>query len=354
MIETLRTYSHQLADCAFNDAHELVSYMGAVQAQDIEMSKWAVGMRLQQPSLRAVKEALDSGKIIRTHILRPTWHMVAAEDIRWMIDLTGKKMFAVIISWGKSCDIDSQKYIRFRDAIGNILGGSKGLTKQEITEQLQQSGFNWDTNQVHCMLSLGETDGLLCNGKERNKKHTYALLDEWAPGTNSFSKEEALRTLALRYFRSHSPASVDDFVWWSGLNATEAKAAIYSIEKELISDRYEGQKLYVHESCAQDYKPDETVHLLPPYDEYLISYKDRTHVLPGKYTAKAHNKFGIFYPVIFFKGKIVGNWKKVTKKGNIEIETSFFVKSPAVRQRKLKMAIERYIAFINSDRVDFS
>jgi len=347
MIETIRTYSHQLAGCAFNDVYQLVSYMGAVQAQDIEMSKWAVGIRLQKPSLCAVKEALDSGKIIRTHILRPTWHMVAAEDIRWMIDLTGKKMYAAILSWGKSCEVDNQKYFRFRDAVGNLLTGNDGLTKHEITEQLQQAGFDWNMDQVNCMLSLGETDGLICNGKEKNKKHTYALLDEWVPKTKCLSKEEALHTLALKYFRSHSPASMEDFIWWSGLNATDAKAGIRSIEKELIPDRYKGEQLYVHESCAKDYIPDEGVHLLPPYDEYLISYKNRTHVLPKQYSAKAHNNWGIFYPVIFHKGKIVGNWKKIIKKGNIEIETSFFNKASAIGQKKLKPAIDRYISFMN-------
>ena len=346
MIENLRTYGHQLADPVFDDAHALVSHMGAVQAQNMANSKWALGVRLRQPSLRLVQEAVDSGRIIRTHILRPTWHYVAAEDIRWMLDLTGKRVRTAFLHWFKRAWIDDDILARFYDAAGKLLTGTDGLTVHELATMLGQAGFDWNAEQVKYMLSFGEVDGIVCNGREKGRKHTYALLDERVPTAGSVSREEALSLLAQKYFRSHSPASPEDFTWWSGLTATEAGKAIRSIEKELIAGRYEGEKLYVHESCIRETAPDAGTHLLPPFDEYLISYKNRTHVLDPKYAAKAYNNFGTFQPVIFRNGKIVGNWKKVAKKGGVGVEAAFFTKADTVGKRELQTAIDRYTGFL--------
>lgn len=348
MVENLRTYGHQLAEPGFDDARQLVSYMGAVQGQDLEMCKWAVGMRLRQPSLTHIREALDSGRIVRTHILRPTWHLVAAEDIRWMLDTCGKRLRSAYMTyWGKHWDVDEEKYSRFRDAAPKSLTGTDGLTIQELTAALNGAGHAWSQDQVKTMLALGEAEGVVCNGREKGRKHTYALLDERVPAVPAIPREEALSRLALAYFRSHSPASLEDFVWWSGLSGTEAKAAIGSIERQLVTDRYEGQKLFVHESRLTDSVSD-GVHLLPPYDEYLISYRDRTHVLDPKHSAKAHNNYGIFHPVIAYKGRIVGNWKKVAKKGGVTVETTFFTPSSAPGKRKLQAAIDRYVDFLKA------
>ena len=344
MIETLRPYSQQLTTPAFDDVAELVSFMGAIQAQDIDMCKWAVGMRLKQPSLSHVREAIDSGRIIRTHIMRPTWHLVVAEDIRWILSLCGERLRAAYMkSWWKHYEIDAEMYSRFRDTTGRLLAGTEGLTIQELTAALNDTGYIWNQDQVKSMIATGEVEGFICNGREKSRKST---LDERVPAIPEISKEEALSLLALKYFRSHSPASLKDFIWWSGLTTTEAKAAVGSLGTALIMDRYEGEKLLVHESCVGDYSSDEQVYLLPPYDEYLISYADRGHVLSPKHAAKAHNNFGIFQPVILYKGKIAGNWKKVTKKGDIEIETSFFEKTGAPGKRKLQVAIDRYLRFL--------
>ena len=349
MVETLRTYGHQLAEPGFEDAKELVAHMGAVQGQDLEMCKWAVGIRLKQPSLAHVREALDSGRIVRTHILRPTWHLVSADDIRWMLDTCGKRLrSAYMTSWGKHWDVDEEKYAQFRNAAGNLLTGTDGLTMQELTAALNEAGHAWNQDQVKTMLSIGEVEGLVCNGREKNRKHTYALLEERVPAAAGISKEEALSRLASRYFRSHSPASLEDFMWWSGLSGPEARAAVAPIAHELIADRYEDRKLYVHEAGIRENVPDEEAHLLPPYDEYLISYRDRTHVLDPKHSAKAHNNYGIFHPVILYKGRIAGNWKKVSKKGGIEIETTFFQKAGAPGKRKIQAAIDRYIDFLKA------
>ena len=346
MIESLRTYSQQLAEPVFDDAHALVSHMGAVQAQDMTNSKWALGVRLRQPSLRAVQEAVDSGRIVRTHIMRPTWHYVAAEDIRWMLDLTGKRVRAAFLHWFKRAWIDDKILSRFYDSAGKLLSGTDGLTILELTDGLHQAGLDWNADQVKYMLCFGEADGIVCNGRERNRKHTYALLDERVPVNGSVTREEALSLLARKYFSSHSPASLEDFAWWSGLTVTESRKAVQSIERELTANRYEGEKLYVHESCIREAAPEGEVHLLPPYDEYLISYKDRTHVLDPAHSHKAHNNSGIFHPIVFQNGRIVGNWTKKVKKGGVEIEAVPFDHKIKINTRKFGTAADRYRTFL--------
>lgn len=347
MVEILRTYAHGLAFPAFEDPKKLVSYIGAVQAQDIEMCKWAVGIRLKHSSLSHVREAIDSGEIIRIHIMRPTWHLVAAEDIRWMISLCRERLRMVYMkSWWKHYEIDEKIYSRFYDNSVRLLLGNDGLTIPELTTALNHLGYSWSQDQVKCMIATGEVEGLFCNGREKNRKATYALLDERVPIVPDIPREEALMLLALKYFRSHGPASLKDFMWWSGFSTTEAKTAVIALGNTLITDRYKNEKLLIHESFCGDFSIDDNVYLLPPYDEYLISYTDRSHVLEPKHAAKAHNNFGIFQPVILYKGKIVGNWKKIKKKNSIEIETSFFNKTGTPGKRKVNVAIDYYLNFL--------
>jgi hypothetical protein len=349
MVETLRVRAHNLTRPTFADPVQPVSHMGAVQGQDLEMCKWAVGMRLVSPSLVAVREAIDSARIVRLHIMRPTWHLVAAEDVRWILSTNATRLRATYMSyWGKHYEIGESEIARFHDVGARVLSGTDGLTMQEVTVALNEAGYGWHIDQVKMMLTVGEVEGFICNGRQRGRKNTYALLDERVPATAEIPREEALARLATAYFRSHSPASKEDFEWWSGLSGTEAREAMEAIGSELIADRYDGQKLFVHTSLAEGGMVDDEVHLLPPYDEYLIAYRDRSHVLDPIHTAKAHNGYGIFHPVIMYRGRVVGNWKKLTKKGGTQIETTFFDKSTTPSKQQIDSATERYLAFLQS------
>ena len=350
MVGNIRMFSQQLINPMFDTPKDLVSWMGAIQAQDCVMSKWAVGIRLKSPSLQQVEKALESGEIIRTHILRPTWHMIAAEDIRWMLKLTGKRIRSTCLSWGKQVGIDEKMLLKSSSRLGKILENGRHLSKQEIGAELLLSETISDKNVLNCLLSLAEVDGLICNGTEKNKKHTYALMDERVPQGKDLHQDEMLAMLAQRYFRSHSPASLQDFVWWSGVSVTEAKHAIKLIEKELITDRFESEKLYLHTQWTGLLHADNIFHLLPPYDEYLISYKERTHVLPKEYYRKAFNPYGIFYPVTLYNGRIVGNWKKATRKNQLLIETTLFDGQVKANKKLITQAEERYKYFTKNQK----
>lgn len=346
MITDIRMIGQQLAEPLFEQPGELVAWMGAIQAQDYNMCKWAVGMRLKSATLQTVNEALERGEIVRTHVMRPTWHLVAGEDIRWMLKLSSARIKSAIDSWvkGGGIEISEPQYTRCVDLLGKILSGNKSLTKEEITVEMSHAGVPTEDERVKRYLLRAEVLGIVCSGGDREGKPTYALLDEHVPATRELHREEALVKWAASYFRSHAPATLADFVWWSGLTMTEARKAIGLLGSELIEEQFGTQKYYIHQSYGRTC-PQKNLHFLPPFDEYLISYKERTAALDLKHQPKAFNRYGIFYPVILHNGRIIGNWTKAVKKDQLRISTSFFEPELQPDKTLLDAAQSRYEHF---------
>lgn len=342
----IRLSCHQLVDPAFTRPGDLVSRMGALQAQDYTMAKWAVGIRLKNSSLSAINEALQSGEIIRTHVMRPTWHFVAGKDIRWMLLLSAQRVKKSIDLWtqAKGLDISESLYSRCNDLIAGMLSGRQQLTKEEISSNLEQKDIPADGEHMRRYLLRAETEGIICSGGDKAGKPTYALLDEQAPLISCPQREEALAELAGRYFSSHSPATLKDFTWWSGLTNTEARQAIASIREQLETVNAGGSEFYIHRSVRET-KQQNCLHFLPPYDEYLVAYKERHSVMDPQHFPKAFNTWGIFHPVILYRGRVVGNWKKVRKNGQLTTETFFFESCPRMTGRMLQNAENHYRSF---------
>ena len=346
-IAQLRLQTQQLVNPQFSNPKDLVGWMGAIQAQDAAMAKWAVGIRLGNANLNSVDTALQQGEILRIHVMRPTWHYVTAEDARWMIRLSAGRIKAANASYAKSIgrDISESLFFKCGKQIERILEGNRHLTKQEIEEELQKEGFIINEHDITRFLLFAETEGIVCSGADKGNKQTYALLEERIAPAKELHHDEALAQLAMRYFRSHSPASLNDFVWWSGLTIGDARKAIGFIENQLVTERIASQDYFIHESCRPAKKPS-TLHFLPPFDEYLISYKDRSAVLADQHKSKAFNNCGTFYPVIAHKGEIVGNWKKTIKKQELTLETSFFEPATSVAPKLMEQAKKKYQTFL--------
>ena len=325
-IPNIRLQNQQLLNPLFCQPKELVSWLGAMQAQNYSMVKWAVGMRLKSATIQTVEEALRKGEILRTHVMRPTWHLVAAEDIRWMLKLSARRIKSANDSFAKgyNLEITDELYAKSYNLLEKILCGNKSLTKQEIAEHFCCSGIlvEADNHRMTRFMVRAEQEGIVCSGEDKGGKYTYALLEERVPPVPEITKDEALARLARSYFRSHAPAVLQDFIWWSGLPVSEAKQAIYLIESELTAEQWNGQTWYVHEACRTRGKVSGRLHLLPSYDEYLLGYKDRTDVLPKEHYPKAFTNNGLFYPVILHEGQVIGNWSKSAKKGSASIECS--------------------------------
>jgi hypothetical protein len=345
-IERIRIKTHQLVNPEFNEPERLVAWMGAIQAQDYSMSKWAVGVRLKSATVTDIQTALNSGKILRTHVMRPTWHLVAAEDIRWMLQLSKERIKSSSASRDKALEITEKLYSESHQIICKMLEGNNHLTRQEIAFELTKAGMTVDSSRMTHFMMRAEIEGLVCSGIDKGNKQTYALIDERVPPAKTLHKEEALAALATKYFRSHSPASLRDFAWWSGLSAGDAEQAIRLIRSELFIDRFYDTPLFVHSSFGSEITSVDTFHLLPAFDEYIIAYRDRTSILQPEHYSKAVIKNGIFRPVVVSNGRIIGTWQKTTGKSRIAIEPAFF--ETGSNESLIKIAENNYGRFIST------
>ena len=229
-----RLANQRLTGARFTRPEQVVSWFGAVQAQEYADSKWALSLRMRRTSDAAIERSLSSGAILRTHVLRPTWHFVAAADIRWMLELTGPRISARMAPYNRHLELDADVFRRSRSAIVRALRGGRHLTRQELKAVLLKSGIRADNVQrlAHLVMQA-ELDAVICSGARRGSQFTYALLDDRAPAVRTRRRDEALAELTRRYFRSHGPAQVTDFVWWSGLSTADARRGLEMVEREV-------------------------------------------------------------------------------------------------------------------------
>lgn len=344
-IPPLRLQQQQIAQSAISSIGELVRHMGAIQAQDYPMSKWAVGLRVPNATDAAVEAALDRGELVRTHVLRPTWHLVAGQDVRWMLALTGQRIKAASAARDRDLGIDAALYARTNDLIVKALEGGHHLTREELMQSIERGGVATDASRaVHFMMNA-EVDGLVCNGVMRGKTHTYALIDEKIPAAPVLSREEAIHTLAQRYFTSHAPATLADFHWWSGLSMPDARAGLESVRNTLESFEIEG-KVYFTPSLPSIQTAATGVFFLPAFDEYCVSYKDRNAVFRPEWQGHAITSNGIFKPILIVNGLVEGIWKRSVGKNKISMEVSFFQSAPVCSKADLQQAAQNYEAFM--------
>ncbi|MCD0474255.1 winged helix DNA-binding domain-containing protein [Flavobacterium sp. EDS] len=344
-IAFLRMASQKILKTNFHEPQEIVKHLGAMQAQDYSMAKWAIGSRCDA-SEKSIEEAINSGKIIRTHILRPTWHFVSADDIYWMLDVSGPQVKKIVLSAARKNGFDEKKLDKVNSSIQKILAGNNSLTRDEIMQELdvkKNSGDGFFNSTI--IMMNAELDGLVCNGKMKGKQLTYSLLEEKVPKTNTkLTKEEGLAKLAKRYFESHGPATLLDFTWWSGFPATIAKLAIYSVESELDSIVVDGKKYWFKKGLPSEINTPKSIHFLPSFDEILISYKTREITIAKEHQANAFTNNGIFWPIIIEDEKVIGTWKRAAKKEHTKIETNFF---ETISADKKSLVLEAITPFEN-------
>ena len=310
-VPNIRLLNQQLAAPQFTDPHEVVRWFGFMQGQEQRMMRWAVAMRTKKPSLKKFTEDYDASRIVRTHLFRCTWQLVCADDLRWMLSLCGERNRKTVKGWmaqyGRTVP-DEEEYQDAREAIRTILQGRRDITRDDLLHQMSVMGVKGDEGRHTAHLYFAESDGTICSGQLHPKaKGTYMLVDDFIPPTDIPSREECLAELARRYFRSHSPATLEDFVWWTALPQSDCRKAIQSIASELAEYKKYDLTLYLHQACRTRGCRESYI-LLPSYDEYLIGYKSRHLVLDEAFAHRAHDKKGIFRPVILHRGQVVGNW----------------------------------------------
>lgn len=350
-ISNSRLISQQIYKPALNTVNEIVNWMGAMQAQDFNMVKWAIGLRLKDVTEQKIDAAIDSGEIFRIHVLRPTWHIVSANDIYWMMELTAPRILSSMKGRNKQLELSTALLKKTNKLIEKALIGNKSLTRKELIHELNKAKIKTDNNRASHILFNAELEKIICSGKMNHKQTTYALLNERIEKPKPIKKDEALYKLASKYFQSHFPATLPDFCWWSGLSLTDAKQALASIKNNLISEKINGLDYWFPHSFSEAKIVKESVFLLPAFDEFLISYKNRSAAIIREDESKAFSNNGIFWPTIVINGKVTGLWKREIKKNNVFIEHYFFDERNKPDQELMKKATEKFITFLNKKQM---
>lgn len=315
---TQRLHNQKLSSSEFKKPADVVRWLGAVQAQDFNGAKWALALRMRNATNESIETAFNQGEILRTHLMRPTWHLVAPDDIRWLLQLTAPRVNIKAGPYYRKYELDAATFKRSHKALTKALQGGKHLTRSALKSVFNRSGVTADDpiRLAHILLRA-ELDGVICSGPLAGKQMTYALLEERVPATKAVDRDEALAKLTRRYFTSHGPATLQDFIWWSGLTASDARRGVALMGNNPKS----GQPPRRSEA-----------YLLPAYDEYLVAYKDRTVV---------GDSLG---PALIVNGKVAGTWKR-TKASAIAVELSRALTN--TERLAVAKAVDRYTAFLD-------
>ena len=341
----LRLANQHLTTPSLKTAREVVSLLGAVQAQDYAGAKWAIAQRTTGATVTDVEHEIAEGRILRTHILRPTWHFVAANDLRWMLELSAPRIRAAMASYDRKLEIDAEVRRQTRNVLTEILRGGRHLTRAELAKQLTSAGVRADGTQrlAHLMMHA-ELDGLICSGARRGKQFTYRLVDECVPPTKYLMRDVALHNLATRYFTTRGPATESDFAWWSGLTKVDARTAVNSVEN-LQSEVIGGRTYWFVPGTPSTGKA--VVSLIPAYDEYLVSYSDRTaaqrRVKPER-VGETFSFLGSY--VVLVNGQIVGRWKGEMRKGVATVRLEALTRLTRAELNGIEEQAERFAAFL--------
>jgi hypothetical protein len=335
-----RLHTQRLASGHFDRPADAVRWLGAMQAQEFAEAKWSIAERVDGCTDADVEEAFSSGEILRTHVLRPTWHFVAPTDIRWMLRLTAPRVHAANRYTYRRFDLPDETLEQAHGVIAAALGDGYPRTRPELADALAKAGIVADGVRLGYILMHAELEELVCSGPRRGKRHTYALLDQRAPETPALTRDEALSELTLRFFRSRGPATVADFTAWSSLTVADAKAGLQMAGEELDTTLDEKGTSWIGGAGGGASPSAPGAYLIPMYDEMGIGYKDLRMVL-----AQPPPREGLNRPIVI-DGRTVGSWKRTMAKRAVTIEATVFTELSSGDRSALEAAVERFGRFM--------
>jgi len=342
-----RLHHQQLIDPKRRQPAEVVSLLCAVQAQDYPAAKWAIGLRSAGCQDPDVEQAFNDGLILRTHVLRPTWHFVTPNDIRWLLALSAPRIHAANAYYYRQSELDAKTFAKSCAMLHRTLEGGKTLTRAELAVYLERAKVPAAGLKLAYIMMHAELEGVICSGPRRGKQFTYALLDERAPDARTLDRQEALSELARRYFASHGPATVRDFAWWAGLTIKEAQQGVESNGKMLEPTTIDGRVYWTAEGTNGSSTRSSGALLLPNYDEYLIAYRDRTPVVDSARAANiVARSNGAFANHLVLDGRLAGSWSRTLKAGSVLIEVAPYIKLNAAQTRAVRAAADCYGEFL--------
>ena len=319
-IAMARLLNQQLIHTKFKKPAELISQMGAIQGQDYPGAKWAVGLRLPGTRDADVEKAITEKSIFRTWLMRGTLHLVAAKDIHWMLKLLAPRIITSNARRYWELELDEKTLKHSNNVLKKALEGGRELNRKELLAVLQKRRISTEGQRAAYMLQRASLDGIICQCGVEHNNPIYMSMDSIPK--SSLKREEALAELARRYFKSRGPATIGDFIWWSGLLATDARTGSEAVKSEFIQERVGGE-IYWYSGSKPNIPDMPVAHLLPTYDEYLFAYRDRSASLNLKKTIMGlKNRYR---PTIAINGQIIGTWKRTFKKSQVLMEYHPFI-----------------------------
>jgi hypothetical protein len=343
---------HRLANSyltapAFDRPAEVVARFGAVQSQDYAGAKWGIAQRMRSADDATIERAFNEGAIIRTHVLRPTWHFVTPDDLRWMLKLTAPRVNAASAHMHRKSELDAPVFRKSNAIFERTLRDGKFLTRDELREAFTRARFpTGDSIRFGYLLMRAETDAVICSGPRRGKQATYALADERVPAGKNPDRDEALSDLALRYFTTRGPATVQDFAWWSGLTIADARRGQEAVASQLEHATHEGQAYWFADSGAAAPTRSRLVHLLPNYDEYFIGHRDRSAIQADGRKLMTRSASELLAHIVFIEGLVVGGWRRSLTKGAVRIDLMPLGRFSTPERKAIASAAEAYGAFL--------
>jgi hypothetical protein len=348
-IAARRLYASGLLGQGPTTAEEAIRRLGAVQSQDYPGASWGLAQRVGGMTLADVTARYDRGSILRTHAMRPTWHFLLPEDIRAVQMLTGPRVHARNASMYRRLEIDdSRTWGRCVKALTGALAGGREKTRAELSQALGPAGIEATGQRLAYIVMRAELDAVICSGAFRGKQFTYALLDDKAPARQSpFHRDQARADLVRRYFASHGPALVRDFVWWSGLTTSDTRAGIASLGDELAQETVDGKEYWSASDSVTDVEVEPgTIHLLPNYDEYLGSYADYEPIFDPSLPRARTIADVLGVHIVLRDGLVVGGWKRKVEGTRAVIDMTILLPLSKRDERRLEQAVEDYGRFV--------
>jgi hypothetical protein len=347
-----RLANQQIAQPSFAHPSEVVQWLGAVQAQDYLGALWAVGLRTQSATEQTIEQALAEKTIVRTWPMRGTIHFVAPADVRWMLELLTPRVVQRSKSRLTQLGLDEKIIAASADVIATGLQGGRQLPRPALYDLLEQANIAAGGQRgLHILGQLAHQQ-LICFGARAGKQPTFTLLDEWVPGAKSLPRDEALAELARRYFTGHGPATLQDFMWWAGLTATDARAGLGAVAAQLGRELIDGQEYYFAQELPAALSGSFDTFLLPPFDEFLVGYRDRSASLDAIYNSHVvPGGNGIFNPIVVIDGRVVGTWKRAFRKDTVVMTFSPFASWNDEQAHAIAAAADRYGRFVNKTPV---
>ena len=346
----LRT-QHLVAPLA-GSAAEVVNLLLAVQAENPSQSAWAVAARTTSPDPADLAGLLASGEVVRTHVLRPTWHYVARADIDWLLALTGPNLRKITDSQllGDLAltgdDID-----RLCTAVLDLLAATPDRTRDEVADGLRERvpdlAERVTGRMVMLLMAHLEMDRLVSSGSPRGDTHTYAPYADRV-GTRvpakAFDRDQALARLALRYFTGHAPATVKDLAYWATLTLGEARRGLDEVQDQLVSFEHDG-RTYWHAPGEPPHGPGQPAgHLLQLLDETYRGYQDSRWVLDARGVVPRQRERAIGIALV--DGQLVAGMKRTLAPGRVRFELTPHRPLSAGERRALDDASDRYGEFL--------